>query len=132
MYERGLGVPQNFYKAIDLYRKAASHGLESAKIKLKSLGVDIVPATKEESSDAEDVIESKATALTQITIRVGGVDSTRSTFGWSPNRIILTLVNKGTGVTRPRPFMTVRRQSNHGLRSSGQKPRPGFRSTGAN
>ena len=132
MYERGLGVPQNFYRAIDLYRKAASHGHERAQIRLKSLGVAILPVSKKESSDAEELIKNEAAALTQITIRVGGVVSTRSTFGWSPNRIILTQVNKGTRVTRPRPFMTVRRQSNRGLLSSGQKPRVGFKSTGAN
>ena len=42
-YERGLGVPQNFAKAISLYREAAMDGHVPARRRLASLGVSLLP-----------------------------------------------------------------------------------------
>ena len=132
MYERGLGLPQNIYKAIELYRKAALLGFEPAQMRLESLGVDVLPVSQKEFSDTEEIIENEATGLTQITIKIGDFVSSRSTFDWSPSRLIIVSKTKRKRATRRRPLMATQHQSNRGVLSFAQKSRAGLRLTGTN
>ena len=133
MYERGLGVPQNFNKAIGLYRKAALNGYPPALVKLRSLGVGVFAEPTTAIEDTSREAKNKTKPSTQITIKVGRVTLSGSSLDlWSPNRIILTRVIKEKPRTRRKPFMAARSQANHRLLFSTQSPRPGFKVTGTN
>ena len=133
LYERGLGVPQNFSKAIDLYRKAALSGFEPARTKLQSLGVSVVAKSETEIIDKSKARKSSATPKMQITINVKSLDSSKPVFGvWSSQRIVLTQVHKKKRSNRHRPFMSVQRQSARTLLFSSQSHRAGFGSLGTN
>ena len=133
MYERGLGVPQNFSKAIDLYRKAASNGYQPALVKLRSLGVNVFAEPPAQNKDTDKERKDNARPLTQIKINVVNMTSSRSSFDlWSHDRVILTRVMKQGPKTRRKPFMVVQRRVNRGLLLSTHNLRPGLKVTGTN
>ncbi len=66
LYERGLGVPQNFAQAIHLYREAAMNGHVLSRRRLASLGVSLFPAetTTTPSTGPESEIDGQPLRFT--------------------------------------------------------------------
>ena len=131
LYEHGLGVPQSFPKAIDLYRQAALSGFKPARTKLRSLGVSVLAESETEITDKSKAGKSSTTPKLQITINVKYLNSSKPAFGvWSPQRIVLKRMHKKKRSNRHRPFISVQRQSARRLLSSSQSDRPGFGALG--
>lgn len=116
LYERGLGVPQNFNQAIDWYRKAAGLGYEPALVKLRSLGVPAIPIPPSEP-DEKILNNDGSGASANIIIRIGNTYSTRSTFGLgSPRTFIVARPGEKRFEVFHRSFKRNRGGFTHGLR----------------
>lgn len=80
-YERGLGVPQSFAKAIRLYREAARDGHAPARRRLAALGVTLLAPTPQVAPDDEPEAEADVPTVyrqTSITKYVSADDDSVS------------------------------------------------------
>jgi len=135
-YERGLGVPQNFATAFELYREAAIAGYEPAGRRLASLGVSLFPPPTSTQSGAESEPETGGQTLRLVVtgFAPAGVEDT-SFFAQSQSiasREVLFVVTLGH--TKKRLRMSRQRGNLNGprrlgLRALSAKP-PRYRAVG--
>lgn len=115
LYERGLGVPQNFRRAISWYRKAARQGYGPARNKLRTLGASLhVDAQAEEEVEETEAIDETDSAPTNIIIQIGGATFSPSIFE-SIRIIFVRSPTRQKYASIRRAFATSQSNSAHGL-----------------